>query len=654
MKKTLLILVFLIIGSTMVAARYPLNWANYAVMNPGNDVTRSIAYNRSTDHVLVATRKYGVDVIILDAANGDSLGKMDTAIISGGTYPINMVNVADDGTIYLCNLSAPQYSPGSTLKVYRYSDETAAPELVFDDALDGGRYGDAMAVVGSGDEKYIYISGMGNATMAVMKDEGGAMLTKMAPIPLPQPGAARHGISPLSPGGKLWINGANAGSPPPTLINSDGTVIAVIPDSLASAGGTGSIIHLNLGNYNLITIANSWGLSIRSARYFEDELGTVTFDYFGGNSDSVNVLYNGNTFINNINATTDMAYDNKRHSIISVFGYNSVTSMSMDSLLKASTPREDTLTISIDGDNDFFPTDHVGCSNERDMYFTWSGGKVFAGISGHTLIDPTATNRMYVAFDLDPAGDTGSMIPPEEAGGVFALPFKADVVYMVEPWNQPDYMIGSIYKWDGSSWIENLFDGNMANQGALAYANEGDGKLAELAAIKNSPGVGDDFTAIGMMAFVAEKTVTGEVLCAFPDVNPLGNGVSFSHYFYADSLGRGIFPTDTDRVQVKKASTSAVNAAPVQAIQTCRLRQNYPNPFNPQTTIRFDMARAGHVELHVYNVTGRLVETLVDQKTKAGSHKITFNAERLSSGVYFYKLIADGREISVQKMILMK
>ncbi|MBD3385985.1 DUF4623 domain-containing protein [candidate division KSB1 bacterium] len=654
MNKIRLFLCLLIIGSSMVAAQYPLNWANYAVMNPGNDVTRSIAYNRSTDHVLVATRKYGTDVIILNAATGDSLGKLDTGIVSGGTYPINMVDVAKDGTIYVCNLSAPQYSPGSTLKVYRYVNEMASPELVFDDALDGERYGDALAAVGSGDEKYVYVSGMGNATLAVMKDEGGAMLTKMTPIPLPQPGAARHGISPVSAGGKLWINGADAGSPPPQLVNNDGTVIAVVPDSLASAGGTSSIIHLRLGDYNLVTVANSWGLSIRTARYFEDELGTITFDYFGNNSDSVNVLYEGNTFINNINATVDLDYDSKRHSIISVFGYNSVTSMSMDSLLKASTPREDSLTISVDGSNDFFPTDHVGCSNERNMYLTWSEGKVFAGISGHTLIDPAESNRMYVAFDLDPDSDAGSTTPPEKAGGIAALPFKADVVYMVEPWNQPDYMIGSIYKWDGSSWIENLFDGNMANQGALAYADEGEDKLAELAAIKNSPGIGDAFTAIGMMAYVTKKTASGEVLCAFPDVNPLGNGVSFSHYFYADSFGRGIFPTDTDRVQIRTASTSAVKATPVQVIQSCRLWQNYPNPFNPRTTIRFDMAKPGHAKLRIYDVTGRLVETLVDQKKKAGSHKLTFNAEHLSSGVYFYKLIVDRREVSVDKMILMK
>ncbi|MBD3378428.1 DUF4623 domain-containing protein, partial [candidate division KSB1 bacterium] len=150
MKKAHLVIILLLFCSTLAVAQYPLNWANSAVMDPGNDVTRSIAYNLSTDHVLVATRKYGTDVIILDAATGDSLGKMDTALISGGTYPINMVDVADDGTIYVSNLSAPLYSPGSTVRIYRYADEQAAPELVFDDALDGERYGDAMAAVGTG------------------------------------------------------------------------------------------------------------------------------------------------------------------------------------------------------------------------------------------------------------------------------------------------------------------------------------------------------------------------------------------------------------------------------------------------------------------------------------------------------------------------
>ncbi len=658
MKKYVLLILFAFILIGSANAQYFLNWANYDVMNPGSDVTRSLIYNRHTDHVLVATRKYEPPVVvILDAATGDSIGVMDTNpdIINGGTYPLNMVGIADDGTIYMCNLSAPQYTPNSTLKIYRYQNENASPDLVFDDALEGARYGDSFAAVGSGENIYLYCSGMGNPKMAVVKDDGGSAASLEKYIDLPLPGAARHGISPVFSGGQIWINGADNGSPPPQLINHDGTVIAVVPDSLASPGGTSCIDHLILGQYNLITVANAWSVSFRAVEYFVDELGTVTFDYFGHNSDSLPLIYNGNTFVNNINATAALDYDSKRHSIISLFGYNSVASMSMDSLLKASTPRADTLTISVDGKNDFFPTDHVGTSNGRDLYFTWSEGKVFFGITGHTLIDPNEKNRLYVAFDLDPSEANGSNTPPEDAGGVGALPFKADVVYMVEPWNAADYLIGSIYKWSGSEWTEFLFDGNMANQGALAYADEGERRLAELAAIKNANGIGSDFTDISVMVYVAETGVSGEVLCAFPSGNRIGNGVSFGQYYYADSLGSGMFPTDTNYVKIRGFATSVKeNRSQNRIAQNYRLSQNYPNPFNASTVIEYSLPKMSQVRIEIYNITGRLVKKLVDSTKRAGNYRIKFSDERLSSGVYFYKLIVNNEKITTRKMLLLK
>jgi len=655
MRKHLLLIIIIVSLISPVFGQYPLRWANYKLMNPSSDVTRSLSYNKTTDHLLVATRKFGIDVIILNAATGDSIGKLDTGIITGGTYPINMVAVADNGTIYVCNLHALQYTPGSTFKVYRYADENAAPELVFDEALDGTRFGDSFAAVGSGNNKYIYSSGMGNSSMVVLKDDGGASLTLQGYITLPQPGAARHGISPVTPGGKIWINGADTGFPPPTLINSDGSVIAVVPDSLASPGGTSCIKHLILGDYNLITVTNAWGLSIRSVRFFEDELGTITFGYFGTNCDSIPILYNGNTFINNVNATASLAYDSKRHAIFALFGYNSITSHSLDTLLKASTPRKDSLEISINGKNDFFPTDYVGSSNDREMYLTWSEGKVYVGLTGHTLIDPTEKNRMYVAFDLDPDGTNGSTAPPEPAGGVTSLPFKADVVFMVESYNAADYMLGNIYKWDGSVWAMTQFNGNLASQGALAFADEGDRKLAEFAAIKNAPGIGDKFTNIGIMVYVAEKDASGNVLCAFPSGNPIGNGVTFGRYFYADSLGSGMFPADTMFVKLRGFSTAVhENNKPTALPDKFVLHQNYPNPFNPETTISYELPRSAFVSIEIYDVTGRLVETLMNSKQSAGKHIIKFSADRLSSGVYFYRLTADRDVLATKKMVILK
>ena len=83
------------------------------------------------------------------------------------------------------------------------------------------------------------------------------------------------------------------------------------------------------------------------------------------------------------------------------------------------------------------------------------------------------------------------------------------------------------------------------------------------------------------------------------------------------------------------------------------LLQNYPNPFNPATTIRFDVPKIGFVTLKVYDITGKLVDVLVNENLKAGQKEVTFNASTLSSGVYFYKLTADGFQ-STKKMVLIK
>jgi hypothetical protein len=84
------------------------------------------------------------------------------------------------------------------------------------------------------------------------------------------------------------------------------------------------------------------------------------------------------------------------------------------------------------------------------------------------------------------------------------------------------------------------------------------------------------------------------------------------------------------------------------------LVQNYPNPFNPATTVQFDLPKASNVKLEVFNVLGQRVTTLVNGEVPAGYHKIPWNAGEQASGLYFYRLTADGNVIDTKKMMLLK
>ncbi len=81
--------------------------------------------------------------------------------------------------------------------------------------------------------------------------------------------------------------------------------------------------------------------------------------------------------------------------------------------------------------------------------------------------------------------------------------------------------------------------------------------------------------------------------------------------------------------------------------------QNYPNPFNPETTIKYSLAEAAKVQINVYNILGQHITTLLNTHRPAGYHSVVFNAENLSSGVYFYTMRA-GEYVGVKKMIHVK
>ncbi len=83
------------------------------------------------------------------------------------------------------------------------------------------------------------------------------------------------------------------------------------------------------------------------------------------------------------------------------------------------------------------------------------------------------------------------------------------------------------------------------------------------------------------------------------------------------------------------------------------LSQNYPNPFNPMTKINFDLPKQGFVSLKIFDITGREVQTLVNEFQLAGKYTVDFNGSALSSGVYFYRL-QSGELTMTKSMVLIR
>lgn len=84
------------------------------------------------------------------------------------------------------------------------------------------------------------------------------------------------------------------------------------------------------------------------------------------------------------------------------------------------------------------------------------------------------------------------------------------------------------------------------------------------------------------------------------------------------------------------------------------ISQNYPNPFNPVTQINFSIAKSSDVQIKVYDINGRVISTLVNERFQQGEYKVDYNASGLASGTYFYSLFINGEKISTKKMLLVK
>jgi|WetSurMetagenome_2_1015567.scaffolds.fasta_scaffold02154_2 Tol biopolymer transport system component len=131
-----------------------------------------------------------------------------------------------------------------------------------------------------------------------------------------------------------------------------------------------------------------------------------------------------------------------------------------------------------------------------------------------------------------------------------------------------------------------------------------------------------------------------------------------------------IYVMDTSGTNVQRVTYSPPNVTSVNPVwrqekstqinnlnnivpENCKLFQNYPNPFNPSTKIKFQIKESGFVSLKIFDVLGKEIATLVNDKLKAGEFEVSFSSNKLTSSVNFYKL-ETGKFNDVKKMVMIK
>ena len=131
---------------------------------------------------------------------------------------------------------------------------------------------------------------------------------------------------------------------------------------------------------------------------------------------------------------------------------------------------------------------------------------------------------------------------------------------------------------------------------------------------------------------------------------------SLYHINFADTSNGWAVTSNGEVLHYRPAGTNAVEPNPMSGIPTgFALEQNYPNPFNPTTTISFaiPVGTYDHTSLKVFDMLGKEVANLVDKELEPGRYDVTFDASRLSSGVYFYSLRACAF-VGTKKLILLR
>jgi hypothetical protein len=266
----------------------------------------------------------------------------------------------------------------------------------------------------------------------------------------------------------------------------------------------------------------------------------------------------------------------------------------------------DILLIKLNGAGDILWTRTYGIPGYNwghDIIRTPDGGFVAVG----TIYMPDAGGEQVWMLRMNAAGDT---VWSRNFGGN-----DEDWGFSIQYTSDSGYIIGGTVHYSGSPWYQGLFI-KTDSAGKMLWS-------------KTCGGIEDEW-----ILSVQQTTDGGYIGCGFTSSFGAGN-----RDMWVVKLGQEVS-------SLKPYSERSIPAG-------LQLFQNYPNPFNPVTTFMFDLPKTSRVTLKVYNILGEEVETLLSASLLSGSYSYHWDASRMASGIYLYRLEADD-QVRTGKMVLMR
>ena len=157
--------------------------------------------------------------------------------------------------------------------------------------------------------------------------------------------------------------------------------------------------------------------------------------------------------------------------------------------------------------------------------------------------------------------------------------------------------------------------------------------------------------------FAQEKPHNTPIVLRKSVLSAGGEEFSDGEYRIVGTLGQPFMSSESNPVGFWYLASRELNVELEQSSlnvpKEFQLQQNYPNPFNPTTTIEFALPKRSSVTLKLFDILGREIATLVDAELESGVHKINFDGQDLASGIYFYRIHADGF-LKTKKLMLLK